>query len=311
MDAVNERLAQILDRTGHFRILRRVPETIASPLTAAERTERGLATAIVLDTETTGLGPDDEVIELAMAAIAFDPVFARIDRVTDVFTAFRQPSRPIPHDVVRLTGITDADVAGHAIDAEAVAAFVAGAAVVVAHNSSFDRPVAERTWPVFGTLPWACSLSQVDWHREGFEGRRLGQLLAERRLFHDGHRALDDVLALVHLLRQPLTLGATAFSLMMHEAARKTVRIWAAHAPYDRKDALKVRGYRWANGDGRTPRAWWRDVPEGLVEAEVAYLREHVYGDPGAQPLCRRITALERFSARADAPVQDVDGGRP
>ena len=171
MDAVNERLAQILDRTGHFRILRRVPETIASPLTAAERTERGLATAIVLDTETTGLGPDDEVIELAMAAIAFDPVFARIDRVTDVFSAFRQPSRPIPHDVVRLTGITDADVAGHAIDAEAVAAFVAGASVVwPTTRSSID---ASRNAP--GPSSARCPGPARSRRRTGIErGSRVG-----------------------------------------------------------------------------------------------------------------------------------------
>ena len=96
----------------------------------------------------------------------------------------------------RLTGITDADVAGRTIDADAVAAFVGSASVVIAHNAAFDRPVVERVWPFFADLEWACSLSQVDWRAKGFEGRRLGQLLAEKCLFHDGHRALDDCLAL-------------------------------------------------------------------------------------------------------------------
>ena len=309
MDSVNERLAQILDRTGDFRILRRVPEPVVSPLTDADRAERGLATAIVLDTETTGLTDEDEIIEVGMARIAFDPTFARIDHLVGVFSAFRQPGRPIPHDVVRLTGITDADVAGHAIDAQAVADFVAGAALVVAHNAGFDRPVVERSWPAFAGLPWACSLTQIDWRAEGFEGRKLGQLLAEHRSFHDGHRALDDVLALVHLLGQPLTLGATGFSLMKHEAARTTIRIWAAHAGYHKRATLKARGYRWCAGSAGQPRAWHRDVPEPAAEAELAFLRTHVYGDPAATPPFRRITALERFSRRADAPCQAQ--GRP
>ena len=304
MDDVNERLAQILDRTGDFRILRRVPGPELSTLTDADRAELGLATAIVIDTETTGLTAEDEIIELAMARVAFDPACARIDHVIDTFSALRQPTRPIPRDVVRLTGITDADVAGHAIDADAVTSFVSGATLVIAHNSAFDRRVVEGVWPVFEALPWACSLTQIDWRAEGYEGRRLGQLLAERRLYHDGHRALDDVVALVHLLRQPLTLGATGFALMLNEAARVTIRIWAVNAAFYKKDVLKARGYRWSGGGCGTKKSWWRDVPESAAEAEVEYLRTIVYEDSAAMPLLRRITSLERFSSRADAPCR-------
>lgn len=205
-----------------------------------------------------------------MAAVAYDPTFARIDHVVRTFGALRQPGRPIPADVTRLTGIADRDVAGHAIDADEVRAFVAGADVVVAHNAAFDRPVVERAWPFFADVPWACSLTQVDWRAEGFEGRKLGQLLCERRRLFDGHRALDDVLALVHLLQQPLTLGTTGFALIMVEASRVTVRVWATNAPYDRRALLKSRGYRWANGEGRAPRAWSRDMPEPMADAEVS-----------------------------------------
>ena len=302
MDEVSEMLARILDRTGDYRILRRVPPSKPSTMTDADRAAAGLAVGIVLDTETTGLGPEDEVIELGMAAVAYDPTVARIDHVVRTFGALRQPSRPIPADVSRLTGISDRDVVGQSIDDTEVRAFVSDATVVVAHNASFDRPVVERAWPFFADVPWACSLTQVDWRAEGFEGRKLGQLLCERRRFFDGHRALDDVLALVHLLQQPLTLGPTSFELMMREAAQVTMRVWATAAPFEQRGVLKTRGYRWANGDCRGPKAWWREVPEGLVESEVSYLREHVYGDPGAQPLLRRITSRERFSVRADAP---------
>ena len=85
----------------------------------------------------------------------------------------------------------------------------------------------------------------------------------------------------VHLLQQPLTLGATGFELMMREAGQVSVRIWATASPFERKALLKVRSYRWASGDDRGPKAWWRDVPEPLVDVELAWLRDHVYGDPG------------------------------
>ena len=298
---MNERLAQILDRTGAFRILRRVPRSVPSPMTDAELAAAGLAVGIVLDTETTGLGVNDDIFELGMVRFAYDPAVRRVLEIVETFSALREPSQPIPPDVVRLTGVTNADVAGRSIDAEAVASFVAGSSIVVAHNAAFDRPFAERVWPLFSRLPWACSLTQVDWRAEGFEGRKLGHLLAERRLFHDGHRAIDDCHALIHLLRVSLTLGATGFDLMMQEAAKVAVRVWATNSPFERKALLKARGYRWANGECRTPRAWWRDVPEGVVEAEVEWLRERVYDDPSAAPLLRRLTGLDRFTVRADA----------
>ena len=127
VDEVSERLARILDRTGDYRILRRVPAPAPSHASNADRTAAGLVTGIVLDTETTGLGSDDEVIELGMAAFAYEPTLLRVDHVIDTFSALRQPSRPIPPDVRRLTGITDADVAGRAIDPAAVARCIGGA----------------------------------------------------------------------------------------------------------------------------------------------------------------------------------------
>ena len=304
MDEVSETLARILDRTGNFRILRRVPSPEPSTMTDAERDAAGLAVGIVLDTETTGLSDDDEIIELGMVRFAYDPTSPTIAHFVDGFTALRQPNRPIPPEVVRLTGITDGDVAGRTIDDAAVVRFVADASIVIAHNAAFDRPAVERVWPWFAELPWACSLTEVDWRSEGFEGRKLGQLLAERRSYHDGHRALDDCMALLHLLRQPLTLGVTAFELMMREAAHVSVRVWATNSPFERKGVLKGRGYRWSAGEVRAPRAWWRDVPEALVDAEIRFLREEVYGDPSAQPLLRRLTALDRFSVRADVPCR-------
>jgi len=188
MDEVSETLARILDRTGNYRILRRVLPPAPSTMTAADRAAAGLAIGIVLDTETTGLGTEDEIIELGMLRFAYDPAAPRISHFVEGFSPLRQPSRPIPADVVRLTGISDNDVAGRTIDDDAVARFAADASIVIAHNAAFDRPVVERAWPWFATLPWACSLAQIDWRAEGFEGRKLGQLLAERRSYHDGHR---------------------------------------------------------------------------------------------------------------------------
>src|SRR3546814_17604218 len=58
-------------------------------------------------------------------------------------SALRQPQKPIPADVTRLTGITSDMVAGKTIDFVADAQF-AGDSLIVAHNAGFDRRFVER-----------------------------------------------------------------------------------------------------------------------------------------------------------------------
>ena len=43
---------------------------------------------------------------------------------------------------------------------------------------------------------------------------------------------------------------------LLEKARRPGWRIWAENSPFELKDELKARGYRW-NGDGRpNPKAW-------------------------------------------------------
>ncbi len=66
----------------------------------------GLSTFVVVDLETTGLDPEkDEIIEIG--AIKF------VDgEEAETFEELINPGRPIPEFITRLTGISDADVAG-------------------------------------------------------------------------------------------------------------------------------------------------------------------------------------------------------
>jgi DNA polymerase III subunit epsilon len=64
--------------------------------------------------------------------------------------------------------------------------------IVIAYNASFDRRFAERYWPMFEQKPWACSATEVEWRKHGFDGARPGYLLAAVGLFHQAHRAIND-----------------------------------------------------------------------------------------------------------------------
>jgi DNA polymerase-3 subunit epsilon len=287
-------MASVLNASGRYRVLRRLEPRpfIEGP----DGTETRLG--LLLDVETTGLDPSrDEVIELAMVPFTYG-LDGRVFEIREPFQKFREPERPIPTAITTLTGITDEMVAGQTIDPAELASFVSAAALVIAHNAAFDRPFVERLSEVFITKPWACSMTQIDWGAEGYEGTKLSYLTMETGFFYERHRAVNDCIAAIELLAAPLRkTGVVAMTRLLERARRPSWRIWAVNSPFDLKDVLKARGYRW-NGDGNTnPRAWYIDVGDDVREQELTYLRTEIYQSEVDLPV-RRITAYERFSDR-------------
>ena len=189
-------------------------------------------------------------------------------------------------------------VAGKQIDAAAVSSFVADANIVIAHNANFDRKFAERYWPQFAHKHWGCSVTEIDWRTNGFEGSRLGYLLLGAGLFHDAHRAVDDCRALLEVLAMPLPKsGRPALASLLDCARRNTVCIWAEGAPYDLKDKLKRKKYRWNDGSDGRPRSWHIEIEESLLEEEIRFLREEIYRRD-VELLMQPVTALTRFSGQ-------------
>lgn len=287
-------MAEMLSASPDYRVLRRL-----TPRTEfASCDGQAIKTGILLDVETTGLNTtQDEIIELAMVKFDYLPD-DRIARITDVFSGFNEPSISIPEEITELTGITDEMVSGHRIDPNAVASFVSDAVLVVAHNANFDRKFAERYWPQFERKPWACSATEVEWRKHGFDGSRLGYLLAGIGLFHQAHRAIDDCRALIEILSADVpNLNRSAFAVLLERARRKTVRIWAEQSPFELKDTLKKRGYRWSDGSDGRPRSWYIDVDEANETAEIEFLRTTIYLRD-IDPRIQMMSATNRFSSR-------------
>lgn len=99
-------------------------------------------------------------------------------------------------------------------------------------------------------------MTEIDWRKYGFGGTKLGYLLADAGFFHKAHRTVDDCLAVIELLARPLPgTSTTGFAMLLDRARRDTFRILAKNSPYNLKDVLKRRGYRWSNGIGASPRS--------------------------------------------------------
>ena len=287
-------MAEALSRSADYRVLRRlVPrQPYPSPVGCETRT------AILLDTETTGLDhARDEIIELGMVKFDYS-ADGRIICVRDTFSAFNEPSAPISAEVTALTGITDEMVAGQRFDDAAVTAFAESGVIMIAHNSDFDRRFVERYWPVFEHKAWGCSMSEIDWRKHGFAGAQLGYLLNGAGYFHQAHRAVDDCHALLEVLAFELpTIGSPALALLLETARKPTMRVWAEQTAFELKDSLKRRGYRWNDGSDGRPKSWFIDVDETALEDEIAFLRTQIYMQD-IEPTVQRLTAFTRFSGR-------------
>lgn len=279
--------AEVLRKHPDYRILSRVAPT---PYLYAGVPEGSVRIGVSVDVETTGLNKDsDKIIELAAQRFRFDEL-GRIIQIGTPRVWREDPQRPLDPRITMLTGLSDADLAGTTIDEEAAAEILNSADIIVAHNAAFDRPFVDRRLPAIGGKPWACSMAEIDWLELGFDGRALGHLVGQCGWFFEGHRAENDILALIYLLGHELGPDGTILAKLIASADRQTFRVNAIDAPFEAKDVLKARGYRW----DATLRFWWATIGEDELETERHWLMEEVYPNYGA-PAFHPQSACERY----------------
>ena len=66
--------------------------------------------------------------------------------------------------------------------------------------------------------------------------------------------------------------------------------------PFDLKDSLKRRGYRWSDGSDGRARSWYVDVGEAALDDEIKFLKTEIYLRD-VEPRLQTLTAFTRFSA--------------
>jgi DNA polymerase III subunit epsilon len=289
-----ESMAQALEAHPDYRVQRRLQPTLHWPGTAQGNVTR----ILVLDTETTGLDQSKEkIIELALLRVDVDTATGLPVGEVQVYDGLEDPGKPIPPEVLKITGITDADVAGQALDEVRIAEMLQGVDVVVAHNAGFDRPFVESRIPAFANVDWACSFADIDWKAQGRSSAKLESLAHENGWFYDAHRAEMDCHALLAVLARPLPQAAhTGLAQLLQAARNPSYKVSATNAPFDAKDLLKARGYRW-NADQRV---WATRVgDDAALKAELAWLKEQVYNNRHAAVQVEKLDARARYSARA------------
>ncbi|MDE2857746.1 MAG: 3'-5' exonuclease [Chloroflexota bacterium] len=161
----------------------------------------------VLDTETTGLGERDEIIQIGIVDAGGNTVLDQLIK----------PSIPIPPGAARVHGITDGDVINSPIFSSLyikLSSLLAGE-TVIAYNMDFDwrmlqQTVARYRLPDIRIGKRDCAMKQY----AKFKGKRSGQgrgyvwhkltsaLAQESIAVGDAHNALGDALMTLELVRK-------------------------------------------------------------------------------------------------------------
>jgi DNA polymerase-3 subunit epsilon len=288
-----EKLALQLEVHKDFRVVRRLDVTRQGVALTGATVRR----AAIVDTETTGTDHAvDKVIELAVVVFEYCAASGAVGRVLGVYDGLEDPGVPIPVSSTAIHGITDAMVAGQRIDDASVASLLDGVGLVIAHNAGFDRKFLETRLPVFATLPWGCSWQEVPWSEAGIESSKLEYLAYRYGFFFEGHRAEIDCRALLEVLRRPFgDTGFTALRVLLESARAPSFRLWATGSPFESKDVLRKRGYWWE----APKRCWYGEFHSRVeIEAELAWLRETVYGGKSVALELEEFDAKTRYSGR-------------
>jgi len=160
---------------------------------------------IIIDTETTGLDfKECELIEVAAARL-------RGREIVDTMDLFVKPEKPIPAEIVEITGITNEMVADAQDAATVVKAFIefADGAPLIAHNTSFDRHFMNKGNGGHQVSDvWIDSLELSRIVLPCLKSHKLHDLSRAFELHRSTHRAIDDVIATCGLWRVLLTAAS-------------------------------------------------------------------------------------------------------
>jgi DNA polymerase-3 subunit epsilon len=250
----------------------------------------------ILDTETTGINvADDKIIELGIVIVEYCPSTGQAYRVLETYNELEDPGMPIPPESTKVHGIVDTMVAGKKIMDALVEKLMEDVALVIAHNAAFDRGFVEARLPFFKKKAWGCSYAQIPWKGEGCSSASLEFLAYKFGFFFSGHRASMDCHALLEVLQSELPVsGVKVFKMLLDKTQAADLKLWALGAPFESKDNLKKRNYRW-NAERKT---WHKTIAAEDLDQEVNWLRADVYGDRPFKVEQEQMDAYNRFSNR-------------
>jgi DNA polymerase-3 subunit epsilon len=237
-----------------------LPQPIALPTLAPIQRRPSPAAPeriLILDTETTGLSPQQGVC-IEVGAVLFD-VGSRavLQQLSFLLPCQANPAEAINGIAAAVTRLPQPTEAALAL----FTALVEAADAVVAHHAAFDRQwFGHGALPAL-ELPWICSMEDIRWPAE--MQLRPNPSLRDLALAHGvpvwaAHRALTDCDYLVHVFQRCAQLEALLV------AAQEPRELYRARLSYAERHQAREAGFRW---NDPVTGAWSRRLSQKELEA--------------------------------------------
>lgn len=295
-----EAAAKLLAASKEYRVIKAImpPEYLGN--------ETRDVVCVLADCEATSRDPlTAHPIELGMLKIGFNHNEPGSLIVMDCLEMLNDPGVPSEPGAEAVHGISQEELNGQKFDLQKINEFLSGVHYVIAHNAAYDRPVLSRAIPELAGFRWLCSMKDVDWASLGISSRALDYLIYKAGYFHEAHRALADCIALNAVLSHPFLDGIAPLFAMCEAGEDIAWTILCTGAPFDAKDIMKQRGYRWNPGDatGDIPIKCWM-TPELIGKQamldEFLWLQANVYrNQESATVVVIPMDSNIRYSERA------------
>jgi len=252
---------------------------------ATREQEEGDLGVIFCNIITTSINSEQgEVLRINLKPCYIGKNDGKLSKVRKPVSFFNVVTSDISNEEKKFVDFDLEEKLGSSIDWSLVKSLFEKADLVVAHNASFVRPWIDKHVGD-NEIVWGCTLDHVDWSSKGFPSRNLESLAVFSGYYYDFSSSVDSLNSVVNCLNKNSVLGE-----FINRALTPDLQVFAANAPFELKDLLKERRYRW-NPDFS---CWWlplEDKAHGDSESE--WLIKNV---PGTEPQIFEIDSKFRFS---------------
>ena len=226
------------DKFDFFKVIYGVEGYLVDDLNPLVNNEKGQLLTdeiVVFDIETTGFSPvNDRIIEIGAVKV-------KDGKITERFSAFVNPERPIPFRIEQLTSINDNMVKDAPTARTVLPEFLSfcGDAVLAAHNAGFDMSFIKENARRLGIVREFTYLDTMGIARLLLPGQAKHTLDAVAKTLNisleNHHRAVDDAECTAQMYRAFLRMlserGITSLS-QLEEAGRSNPEIIKKMATY-------------------------------------------------------------------------------
>lgn len=155
----------------------------------------------VVDTETTGLAEEDEVISVGVILLEISAKSGKLIREIDSYYGLREPMVPIHPMAAKVHGLKLDDLRGKNLDMQRLTGLFENADIIAAHNAQFDYKMLIKIFSELRYAKWGCTCLGLRDFWRNMPNRKLDTICAELGVSRpEPHNAMSDCRALIEVL---------------------------------------------------------------------------------------------------------------